>query len=1333
MNRIILLVSIVLLTCLGAIAGINEKLSASTQLLIAERDGKISLDVKMPGPKLMTRAPLLRTQPVERHIAKPEDVNGVQMVPAFIHVDPKQTSKLESIGVIIQERFNEFVTALIPVNKIERIAELVEVKQVNVARKLQKKTNMARSYTNADDVINYTSDAVSAGLPMAFKGNGVVVGVIDGGIDFAHTLYNDASGNTRIKRAYKATSSTRLTEYTSGFTTISTDDSEESHGTHTSTTAAGRNMTVGNITYGGMAPESDIILVGLGSYMYDTNIANAIKKIFDYADSQNEPAVCSLSLGSHYGPHDGTGELADVYAQYAGSNPNHIIVYAASNDANSSYGYVHVEGTASSSTPLTAVIQGCLYEAYYGYGSSYRNRSYYGQDRFYARTKNQPLACRLHVVNTSNRSIVWTSNAITSSTSSISGLSTYFSGSPQVTIARDSYSNKYYVEVYTSQMNKTSSYQSNNYALAVSVYPTNGSCVIDGWVNGYNYFSDFSGTLGNYTFVAASDASCISDEASDDNVISVGAYCSKRVVSDYRGSSHTLSDYTLGDIAYFSSYQASGSGPLGAVKPDICAPGATIVAGINHNDNYYMQNQYSDYGMYLVYNSTTSSLGSMDGTSMATPCAAGIIALYLQAAKYAGKTLNTDGIRDVFANTAITDNYTSKVNFGRYGKIDALAGVKYILGSTELPDPQLTVDPASLSFSANVGQTTTKTFTITGTDLVGDVNLNISGGNGAYSITPTTITAAQAAAGATVTVTYAPTAAGSTTATVTASSSGADNVTVSLSGTATTVPTLTVNPTSLSFNTTVGQPVTQTFTVNGNALTSTVYLSVSGNGFTIDKTNITRNAANNNTSTITVTYNPTAAGNHTGTVTITSNGAETKTVTLNGTAVEPVRTITASTDVVNMNTLVGETVTSTFTVTGENLTGNLSLALNDANGVFSVTPQSITAANAMQGATITVTYAPTAFGNHTGSIIISGGGASAVTVNLNATANLVKYAPVMQEANDAYVTLTGFRAEWTDESPDYSVSSYTLEVNKLVETPEVTELASCDFSSLQAQVNSSNQLTNQVNNVSTYLPTGWGASVGMWVDDGCIISGQLTQNYNSYICTINSATYDLTGYDKMTVVMNVSTFDGDAVLNVATSKGSQDISITSSEFSTITIVLDCAESDAITLTGVSGMYCMQSISIYAGDLNANQMSLKASETGNTVYRLITGITPDKFYEVKDLEAGGTFSFHVKAIYTDGTESEWSNLEWVILHNREHLAGDANHDGEVSVVDVTLIINHLLGGNTEFICEECADADQNGEVDINDVTYIINNLLNASSMTIKGGLPKVHNSIKELAL
>ena len=92
----------VLTVFVSAIAGINEKLSASTQLLIAERDGLISLDMKVSGPKKLTRPPLLRTQPVERLIAKPERINGVEMVSAFIHIDPKNTTMIERMGVVIQ-------------------------------------------------------------------------------------------------------------------------------------------------------------------------------------------------------------------------------------------------------------------------------------------------------------------------------------------------------------------------------------------------------------------------------------------------------------------------------------------------------------------------------------------------------------------------------------------------------------------------------------------------------------------------------------------------------------------------------------------------------------------------------------------------------------------------------------------------------------------------------------------------------------------------------------------------------------------------------------------------------------------------------------------------------------------------------------------------------------------------------------------------------------------------------------------------------------------------------------------------------------------------------
>ena len=1060
MRRFFFLSVMVLSVWIAAIAGINEKMSSSTQLFIAERDGKISLDVQMPGPKLMSRAPLLRTQPVDRYIARAERVNGRDMVPAFIHINPIYASKLETLGVIIQERFDNQVTAMIPVDKIERIAEVAEVQEVDVARKMKKLTDKARYYTNTDDVLSYSSSAVQAGLPQAFKGAGVVVGVIDGGIDFQHNMFKDANGNYRIKRAYIARGSNSLNEY-STFTSLTTDDSSESHGTHTSSTAAGSEITAGGVTYGGMAPEADLVLVGLGSYMYNTNIANAIKKICDYADSQNEPAVISISLGSHNGPHDGTGSLASVYAQYGGSHANHIIVNAAGNEAGYGdyYGYVYSGGEATSSKPFSTVIN--------GYAGNTKNQQYYGYDIFYARTAGRQVACKLHVVNTSTNQVVWTSNAITSSTTSVSGITTYFSSSPQVTITRNSYNNKYYVELYTN-CSKKSAYTNSNYALAISVYPTSGTCMIDSWdLNGYNYFAKYTKTIDDYTFISGSDDCSIGDEAACEDLISVGAYVSKTSVKDYNGTNHSLTGiYTLSRIAYFSSYQAPGAGPTGAAKPDICGPGATIVAGINHYDtNGYMANAFASDYMYLVYKDGASSLGSMDGTSMSTPCVAGIIALYLQAAKYKNKTLNTAGIRDVFANSAIKDSYTSNKAFGPYGKIDALAGIQYILDSEPLPSPTLTVDPTSLSFTGNVGQTYTKTFTVSGTNLVGDVTLSLSG-NSAYSVSPTTISAQEAAEGATVTVTYRPTAAGTVVGTVTASTDGGNNVVVSLTGTATAVPTINVDPSSLSLSTTVGTPVTETFFVQGTNLTGLVYLSCSGAGFQVSPTNISK-------------------------------------------------------------------------------------------------------ASATAGVNVTVTYNPRAVGNHTGKVMLRSAGADTVYVQLNGTAVAAKATPVMQAPDEAYISATGFRANWTDATTASEVASYTLEVG-----------------------------TN---------------------------------------------------------------------------------------FSTM---------------------------------------LLANETGDANYRLITGIPSGQFYyDVENLTSGGTFVYRVKALYNDGTQSDWSNVEQVtLLQGHGYQVGDVNHDGSVNISDVTELIDNLLDSNGGG-CSICADVNGDSKVNIEDVTALIDILLSPAPATRGYGVLK----------
>lgn len=75
----------------------------------------------------------------------------------------------------------------------------------------------------------------------------------------------------------------------------------------------------------------------------------------------------------------------------------------------------------------------------------------------------------------------------------------------------------------------------------------------------------------------------------------------------------------------------------------------------------------------------------MQGTSMATPTAAGIVAQWLQAANEAGKTLTVNQVKDIMRRTANNDYYTiagpNASHFGQ-GKIDARAGIQYIINGT---------------------------------------------------------------------------------------------------------------------------------------------------------------------------------------------------------------------------------------------------------------------------------------------------------------------------------------------------------------------------------------------------------------------------------------------------------------------------------------------------------------------------------------------------------------------------------------------------------------------------------------------------------------------------
>lgn len=89
--------------------------------------------------------------------------------------------------------------------------------------------------------------------------------------------------------------------------------------------------------------------------------------------------------------------------------------------------------------------------------------------------------------------------------------------------------------------------------------------------------------------------------------------------------------------------------------------------------------------------------------------------------------------------------------------------------------------------------------------------------------------------------------------------------------------------------------------------------------------------------------------------------------------------------------------------------------------------------------------------------------------------------------------------------------------------------------------------------------------------------------------------------------------------------------------------------------------------------------------------------------------------------SDGNESwsGWNNNRLSFTDGSEFVVpvtppagkrGDVDNDGEVSIADVTALINALLTGNWEGLNAGNADCDQNGEAAIADVTTLINYLL-----------------------
>lgn len=196
-------------------------------------------------------------------------------------------------------------------------------------------------------VKNHVSEIHSGLLPLtqAYDGDGVVLGFIDTGIDFAHPDFKDSLGKSRIKylwdmskpiapntpQPYNYGQEWNNLQIDSGLASAHNDLALFGHGTHVAGIGAGNGLATG--TNKGVAPKSDIVMVAY-DFNYggpDPRIAHAVKYIFDKAQALGKPCVINASLGNYFGSHDATDLEAQMIDSTLTQSNGRIMVCAVGN------------------------------------------------------------------------------------------------------------------------------------------------------------------------------------------------------------------------------------------------------------------------------------------------------------------------------------------------------------------------------------------------------------------------------------------------------------------------------------------------------------------------------------------------------------------------------------------------------------------------------------------------------------------------------------------------------------------------------------------------------------------------------------------------------------------------------------------------------------------------------------------------------------------------------------------------------------------------------------------------------------------------------------------
>ena len=609
-----------------------------------------------------------------RLVTRMTNNGGTRMVESFIRLSPEgAVADIEAAGVEVANEIGDILVVRMPADQIEQVAALDAVQSIDISQPLRLLNNTTREFTRTDLV-----QQGGGSLEQPYTGKGVIVGIIDSGIEYNHINFMAADNpdSSRVVRAYVGSSNPYFPEEGTTYTTteqisqLTTDTKSSTHGTHTTGTAAGSYSENG---FQGMAPDADLYLSGLPS-LTTSEIVSQADAIVSYAQEEGKPVVINLSVGSNNGPHMGSDETSVAFDRLAGEGA--IFVIAAGNEGDVDL-YLHKQfenatGEEQCRTILT------LDEATYGFPVYYNYIDGY---------TDEPVQLKFLLIDTQNdNEVLYETELIGDGDWSLARseaaaqFGTYFSigdygGDLMVYTDYDENIDKYVTEIMPYYMAVTNANRTGRYKLGFALYGTQGD-EINMYTDSFTEFIDND----DPAYTAGTPDGSINEMATGREAISVGANVTKKtwkVFGKDGVASYPNDSEVIGNMATFSSY---GYDMNGVWHPTIVAPGHVISSSLNRY-NYGIS--YSD-----MTNTITSMVTSEDGntsyywginsgTSMATPAVTGIIATWLQY----DPTLTPDDIKDIFAHTAQKPETYGNVNplqWGPNGIIDAYAGLAYM-------------------------------------------------------------------------------------------------------------------------------------------------------------------------------------------------------------------------------------------------------------------------------------------------------------------------------------------------------------------------------------------------------------------------------------------------------------------------------------------------------------------------------------------------------------------------------------------------------------------------------------------------------------------------------